>query len=173
MGAPAETTYDVPGVTLHRGEGCVDGRTSNGVVDDVEAFTIRVQSHVLIRRESAIVDRDGSEAFCDRSLLRRDGGEDLCAQSFCELYGYVSDAARSGMYQHLLTAVYLGAIDETFPCGDGDERKRRGFAHGERLRFDCKQIGIRDDIFGERSLQATHPADHAVDLISLTKRGDS
>ena len=107
------------------------------------------------------------------SLIRRDGGEDLCAQSLCELYGYVSDAAGAGVYQHLLAAVYLGAIDDAFPCGDGDERERSGFPHGERLRFEREQIGIRYDIFGERSLQAPDAADHAVDLIARTKRGDA
>jgi hypothetical protein len=172
MGAPTETAYDVPGVTLHRGERCVDGGTSDGVVDDVEAFSIRVQSHVLFGRESTIVDRDGTEAFRNRSLLRRDCGEDLCAQSFCDLYGYVSDAACSGMYQNLLTAMHFGSIDEAFPCGDGDERKRSGFAHGERLRFERNQLGIGCDIFGERSLQAAHAADHAVYVIARMKCGD-
>src|ERR1700733_13987542 len=171
MGAPTETAYDVPSVTLHRGEGCVDGCTSNGVVDDVKALPIRVQCHVLFGRESAIVDRDGTEAFRNRSLILRYGGKDLCAQNLCELYGYVSDAACSGMYQHLLTALYLGAIDDAFPCGDGDERERSGFPHGERLRFECKQICIRYDIFGERSLQARDAADHAVDLIARVKCG--
>src|ERR1700689_5125961 len=107
------------------------------------------------------------------SAIARLSGKDLCAQSLCELYGYVSDAACSGMYQHLLTAVYFGAIDEAFPCGDGDERKRSGFAHGERLRFERKQICIGYDILGERSLQATDAADHAVDLIAGMEYGDA
>src|ERR1700744_4581105 len=77
------------------------------------------------------------------------------------------------MYQHLLTALHLGAIDDAFPCGDGDERECSGFPHGERLRFERNQIGIRHDIFGEGSLQAADAANHAVDFIASTKRGDA
>ena len=47
VSAPAESADHMAGVTLERDKGCIDGGTSDSVVDHVEAFAAGMDRHVL------------------------------------------------------------------------------------------------------------------------------
>src|SRR5690242_717076 len=81
VSAPPETAYDMSRVTLHSNEGCIDGRTSDRVVDHVEALTTSMKRYIPFRRESAIVNRGRAEPFRDGLFVRRDRSEDLRAEA--------------------------------------------------------------------------------------------
>src|SRR5262249_43317447 len=99
------------------------------VVDDVEALTCGVEVDIFLYGDSAVVDGSSTELFDDVLLVGRDCGEDFGTEGLGELNDDVSDSAGASVDEHFLASVDFGAIDDTFPGGDGDQRKSRGLAH--------------------------------------------
>jgi hypothetical protein len=126
VGAPAEATDDVAGVELDGFEGSVEDGAAEGIVDDVKAEAHCVFGDVGVDGRVAI-DGRGPKCFDEGALVSGDGGENFCAVGESDLYGSVADTTGSGVDEDGLCGVSfypsfdLSAVDEAFPCGDGDE----------------------------------------------------
>jgi hypothetical protein len=53
VGAPPETAYDVPCVTLHGNEGCTNGRAANCAVDNVKALAGGIKRYILLQERGS------------------------------------------------------------------------------------------------------------------------
>src|ERR1700747_992710 len=86
-------------------------------------------SHVGFDIFAAIVDRCRSVTFRYLHLVFGNCGKDLCAERTRNLHGDVSDTASSCMYENSLSGMDLGAIHQTLPSSDKNERQRRSLSH--------------------------------------------
>jgi hypothetical protein len=102
-------------------------------------------------------------------LAGRTGREYIGAEGAGDLHGDVTDAAGPAMDQYSLAGMYGSAIDQSFPCGDEDQRNGRGVAHGKISGFWREQIGIDSGIFRQRPLQAADTARHSKNFVAVLK----
>ena len=74
--------------------------------------------------------------------------------------------ASTGMNQHLLTRMNIGAVDKPFPRGNKRQRNRSRLTHGHIHRLLGEQIDIHRCKLRQRSLQSTCPTRQAIHLIT-------
>src|SRR5258708_13381647 len=125
MCSPAQGADDVA-EPAHRVEGGIERRAADGIVDDIKTLAAGMGRDILLGRCVVVVDR-GRAKTLDNSLARgRARRKDLGAKRTRELNGDVTDAASTAMDQYFPPAMNLGAIDQSLPTGDENQRQGCG-----------------------------------------------
>ena len=70
------------------------------------------------------------------------------------------------MNQYTLTGTDIGAIDQTFPCGNEHQRQCSRLTHVEGVWFGSDEPGIHGNVLGHSTLGTTDPAGHAEDFLA-------
>ncbi len=148
------------------GERGVQRGAAHRVVDDIEALSVRVLRHVLRHSVRAVVDGRRAVSLNDLALAGAARGEYLCAMGQGDLHRDMAHAAGAAVHQHALAGADAGAIDQPLPCRDEDQRQGGRLAHREVARLDGQQVGIDGGIFGQRALDATDAARHAIHFVA-------
>lgn len=144
----------------------IQGRSTDGVVDDVEALAIGMQAYIAFDILGAVVD-GGCAQFANEVLTAgRAGGVDLGATGLGDLHGHLADTARAAVDQYLLALPDIGTVNQPFPSGDEDQWQRRRFTHAQCLGLERNQAGIDDDVFSQGTLDAADSASHPEYLIA-------
>jgi len=102
MRAPAKNADNMAGVPLHGMKRCIEGRATNGIVNDVEASSPRELYDIVFDRHGNVVDGSRAKSLDDLRFLRRNGGEDLCAKGASNLDGNMTDTARASVDENPL-----------------------------------------------------------------------
>src|SRR5260370_3126520 len=125
MRTPAKRSEDMtaPANGLERR---IEVCAADGSEHDVEAAAAAVLGDIVFDRHVSIVDRDGAKPFDESLAGGRAGREYIGAEGAGDLDGDVTDAAGPAMDQDLLPRMRGSAIDQSFPCGDEDQRNGRG-----------------------------------------------
>jgi hypothetical protein len=82
------------------------------------------------------------------------------------LHRDVSDTTCTGVHQHRLPSMDSGAIHQTFPSSDENERKGRSLSQGKICRLLCQEMRVDGHECGERTLQTSDASSHPVDFVS-------
>ncbi len=82
-----------------------------------------------------------------------------------ELNRHLADPARPAQHQYALPRLQPGAVHQTFPCGNEDQRKGSGLTHVESGGFLCQQRFGHGDELRQRALMPADAADHAEHLV--------
>src|SRR5215475_12888314 len=110
MRAPSKTTDYMAGIGTDGFEGCVNGRSTHSVINDIEALTFRVERDVLRRGKRMIVNADGAEPPNNVFLFGRHSSEDIGAKALRELNCDMPDAPGSRMDEHSLPLAHMRLI---------------------------------------------------------------
>mmetsp|Transcript_10194 Transcript_10194/g.24511 ORF Transcript_10194/g.24511 Transcript_10194/m.24511 type:complete len:263 (-) Transcript_10194:333-1121(-) len=160
-------------LTIQRGslEGLEHVGSSDRVVDHVKTLAIGVLCDVGFDGFFFVVDGSCAHGFNELGLFfsSATGSVDLGPKGFGQLEGDMAHTASTTMDKNGLVfgSTWLDSrSDQSFVCGDTDQRKSRSLLHAKILRFQGDELGIGGNVLGQGTGQICQSSGTAIDFIS-------